>query len=262
MLKFRSALRFYSTTGREAFTGFMNQGEVPKKPEEPVVKKTYNSNEELREHPKIKPLLEPAPVPPAQYLSPFKRQLYEQVLSTNNGKFTNNQLVELNGKKYKLHLSKEEQKALEPSVYIQSYRIKSSWKKTYMFLRIFRQMPLLEAITQCHFSPKSLGRDVGEMLERGRADAVKLGMDPSELYISQIWVGKDGEDDKRVQAKGRGRAGVVTHPYVHVKAIIKNQSVKEAAAQRFKERLDRKLYTPLRNWKIKEDFTQTADYKW
>ena len=56
--------------------------------------------------------------------------------------YSPNQLIELDGKKYKLNLGKEELQVLEPSVFLQSYRIKSSTKKTYVFLRMLRGLEL------------------------------------------------------------------------------------------------------------------------
>lgn len=222
----------------------------------------YKTNKDLRAHPEIAKKLNPAAKPARDLFSPLKQQLYEQNLANNNGVFKNNQLVPLNGKLYKLSLTKDEERALEPTVYVQSYRIKGSWKKTYMFLRLFRKLGLNDAITQCHFSARRMARDIGEMLERGSKDAEKLGLDPESLVVDQIWVGKDGDDPRRLQVKGRGRTGVITSHYVHVKAILKPREVIDRRDTRTKERLDRKLWFPLTNFKIKEDYVQTADYKW
>lgn len=223
---------------------------------------TYVTNKDLRRHPEIEAKLNPAPKNVLDLLSPLKRKLYEANLAQNNGVYVNNQPITLDNKTYKLNLSRAEQVALEPSVYAQSYRIKGSWKKSYMWLRPFRRMALNDAITQCHFSARRMAKDVGEMLERASKDAVKLGMKPEELVLDQIWVGKDGGDQKRLQCKGRGRTGVITSPYVHVKAILKPQSVFDQRKEYLKKRNDRKLWFPLRNWNMREDRVQTADYKW
>lgn len=223
----------------------------------------YPTNRDLRSHPFVKGKLDPQGTTASQeLLSPLKRSLYEKVLADNGGTYKNKQFVELDGKRYRLSLSREEQRALEPTVYIQSYRIKSSWKKMFMFLRMFRQMPLFDAITQCHFSSKRYSSDIAEMLERGRQDAIKLGLEPESLVVDQIWVGKDGDDLKRLHARGRGRSGIIKHTYVHVKAVLKHKSVIDQRQQWMKERMDRKLWMQLRNWKVKEDFVQTANYKW
>jgi len=221
----------------------------------------YTTNKDLRRHPDIAAKLNPAPKLSRDLLSPLKQRLYALNVE-QNGVYKNNQVLELDGTSYRLNLSREEQKALEPSVYVQSYRIKGSWKKTYMFLRLFRKLSLPDAITQCHFSSRRMARDVGEMLTRGSKDAEKLGLDPESLTVAQIWVGKDGEDHKRLQVKGRGRTGIITSPFVHVKAILKPTYLLEQRQNRVKERLDKKLWFPLTSSKIKEDYVQTANYKW
>lgn len=232
-------------------------------PEVPMMGAKYHTNKELREHPYVKRLVNPeGQAAMDSLLSPLKRALYMKVVEKNGGRYVNKQMVEHENRTYKLNLTKEEQAALVPTVYCHSYRIKGSWKKAYMFLRMFRRMPLNEAITQCHFSAKRMAHDVGEMLERGRSDAIKLGIAPESLLVSQIWVGKEPEIRRRLDFKGRGRTGIIEHPYVHVKAILQDKSVEQQKKADFKKRLDKKVWFPLRNWKIKEDFVQTADYKW
>lgn len=254
-----AARRYQSSGGAGAFF----QDDAPARTEQQKQEEQdYKSNEDLQSHPFVREKLFPRPQKiPSEILSPLKNALYQKVVQ-DHGEYRNKQLVSHEGKTYRLSLSREEQRALEPSVYVSSYRIKSSWKKTYMFLRMFRRMALDDAITQCQFSAKRMARDVGEALERGRKDAIALGLQPERMVVEQIWVGKDGDDRKRMQSKGRGRTGVITHPYVHVKAILKDVSVFEQRQKWMKDRLDRKLWFQLRNWKIKEDFVQTADYKW
>lgn len=251
----------WQSSGTSSF--FRNPAGAGSSPDsDPSAVANYNTNKDLRSHPQIHSKLNPAPRVATDLLSPLKQALYKQNLADNNGLYKNNQIINHEGKAYRLNLSREEQRALEPSVYAQSYRIKGSWKKSYMFLRIFRKMALDDAITQCHFSPRRMAKDVGEMLERGKRDSEAMGLDSSGLIVEQIWVGKDGQDEKRLQCKGRGRTGVITSPYVHVKAILKPSYILDQRKEWAKKRLDKKLWFPLRNWKIKEDFVQTANYKW
>lgn len=257
----RAWIRHQSSTSGSLFKDLEGSSSAAEK--ESADAAVYNTNADLLNHPYIKSKMDPqGKTATEELLSPLKQILYSKVLAANNGKFVNNQTVEHEGSSYKLSLTPEQQKALIPSVYIQSYRIKSSWKKMFMFLRMYRQMGLTEAITQSHFSSRRMARDIANMLERGRDDAIKLGMNPETMHIDQIWVGKDGNDFRRIQFKGRGRTGVITHPYVHVKAILKDNQVREDRKALIKKRLDRKLWQPLRNWTIKEDDTQTPDYKW
>ncbi|SCU93063.1 LAFA_0F14488g1_1 [Lachancea sp. 'fantastica'] len=163
-------------------------------------------------------------------LSPLKKRLYEENCRINGGfykKDTPVTLTEENGQKlkYKLNLSREEIDALEPSVYVQSYRIKSSMKKATQLLRLLNGLDVKVALTQCHFSDKKIARDVAEVLSRGLQDAEKLGLQADDLYIAQLWTGSDGYWQKRIDIKARGRNGVITHPFVHVRCILKTKNV-------------------------------------
>lgn len=160
-------------------------------------------------------------------LSPLKREIYELNCRANGGFYKADTVVKLpkSNEKYKLHLNKKEIEMLEPSLYLQSYRIKSTMKKATKFLRMFRGLDLKKGITQCHFTKKGLGKEVGDLLEQGIKDAKTMGLDANDLYISQIWTGSDGSWMKRVDIKGRGRMGIISHRYIHVKCILKSKSI-------------------------------------
>lgn len=219
--------------------------------------KDFLDDPEVREisHPKAQTAVE-------KLLSPIKREVFEKMIA-DHGKYIKNQMVTLaDGRKFKLQLSKEELEVLEPSVYLQSYRIKSSVKKTYPFLRMLRQMDLKDAITQCHFSAKKVSRETGAMLERGVNQAADLGLNADDLYIEQIWVGKDGFEPKRIDFKGRGRMGIINHKYVHVKAILRRKSFKEAREASKVSKVDnKKVWQQLASRKIK-DHPLVPEYKW
>lgn len=223
---------------------------------------TKMSDQQLAQRdPEMLKLTKPeAQTAPELYLSPLKQRLYSIALKT--GGYDPNKVYELDGKKYKLKLSREELQVLEPSLYIKSYRIKGSPKKATPFLRMLREMPLKEALTQCHFSSKRMARDVGEMLNRGIKDAQKLGMNPDELYLSQIWVGKDGGNYKRLEFKARGRVGVIEHKFIHVRAIVKPKVVKDKflEAKRARE-MNRPVKHPLRSRPI-HVADEVQEYKW
>lgn len=225
-------------------------------------KQVYNTNKDLRNHPEIKKLLNPTPEKAIDLLSPLKRALYLENLRLNNNVFVNDTIITYNNQKYRLTLTKEEQRALEPSVYAQSYRIKGSWKKTFVFLRMFRRMRVYDALNQCYFSKRAMASDLADMLERAKEDAKKLDIDPDSLVIEHIWVGKDGEDRRMPDFKGRGRTGMKTSHFVHMKAILKPDWVLRQHTQEKKTRLAEKLWTPLQNKKIIEEYVQTANYKW
>lgn len=160
-------------------------------------------------------------------LSPLKRQIYELNCRKNGGFYKKDTVVKLpeTNERYKLHLTREEIETLEPSIYLQSYRIKSTMKKATKFLRMFQGMDLKKGITQCHFSKKALGKEVGDLLEHGIEDAKALGLNPNDLYIAEIWTGSDGTWMKRIDIKGRGRMGIIKHRYIHVKCILKSKQI-------------------------------------
>lgn len=157
-----------------------------------------------------------------EFLLPrVKKEFYEQQVRLNGGFYDKS----VRPKDRSLRLTNEELEVLEPSVYVKSYRVKSSMKKATQLLRLLNGLDAKKALTQCHFSDKKVARDVAELLERGINDGVKLGLDANDLYISQIWTGSDGFWQKRVEWKGRGRRGLIEHPYVHIKCILKTKSV-------------------------------------
>ncbi|QLQ79447.1 hypothetical protein HG537_0C00940 [Torulaspora globosa] len=171
---------------------------------------------------------QPEKLAPYLVLSPLKRELYLANCKIN-GFYKPDTIVSLPGskEKYKLELTRKEIEALEPSVYVKSYRIKSSMKKATVLLRLLGGLDVKKALTQCHFSKKKIAQDVAELLQRGIQDGQKLGLDPDDLYIAQIWTGSDGYWRKRVDWKARGRVGTIQHPYVHVRCILKTKSVTE-----------------------------------
>lgn len=160
-------------------------------------------------------------------LSPMKRKLYRANCEKNGGFYKKDTIVALPGssEKYKLNLSREEIEVLEPSVYVKSFRIKSSMKKATQLLRLLNGLDVKKALTQCHFSEKNIARDVAELLQRGMEDGQKLGLNTDDLYISQIWTGSDGHWAKRMEYKARGRVGIIEHPYVHVRCILKVKGI-------------------------------------
>ncbi|VVT58810.1 mitochondrial 54S ribosomal protein uL22m [Magnusiomyces paraingens] len=205
----------------------------------------------------------PKPEKPTEILlSPLKREIYEAAIA-QYGSYSPKQIITLpDGRRFKLSLTREELEFLQPSVYLTSVRIKGSYKKGTVFTRLLREMDLKQAITQCHFSKKRMARDVGEMLTRGIDHAKKLEIDPEQLYISQIWVGKEPFIQKRVHFKGRGRSGIMHHPYIHIKAILKTKQTKQEFEQAKKDRIaNRKVWQQHHNAPIKV-YRGSNQYQW
>lgn len=186
---------------------------------------TFSNDKLLEEY--ITKIQEPIKSAPEILLSDLKRSIYEANCLKNGGFYKKDTIVTLPGdnKKYRLKLSRKEIDVLEPSVYVKSYRIKSSMKKATQLLRLLNGLDVKKGLTQCHFSDKKVAREVAELLERGIKDGEKLGLKANDLYISQIWTGSDGSWQKRIDFKGRGRRGIISHPYIHVRCILKTKSV-------------------------------------
>lgn len=198
---------------------------------------------------------------PQILLSDLKQRLYDKAMSTEGG-YSKNKAIELDGKRYILDLTKKEMELLEPSVYLRSYRIKSTPKKGTVFTRLLRNMELKKAITQCHFSSKKISRDVEDVLTRGMEEAKRLELNPDELYINQIWVGKEPFIQKRIHFKGRGRMGIIEHKYIHVRVILKTKESREKFIQAKKDRMqNRKVWQQHHNAPI-HVHGGSAQYQW
>ncbi|CAN3373030.1 hypothetical protein DIURU_005345 [Diutina rugosa] len=166
-----------------------------------------------------------AQVEASKFITPLKRALFNANVAAN-GFFKNHQVVQHEGATYKVSLTEEEIDVLEPSVYVSSYRLKSSMKKATQVNRFVRGMGVKQAINQLHFNPKKMSTEVEQLLKRGLEQSEQIGLAPESMYIHALWVGSDGQWRKRLDAKGRGRTGVISHPYVHVKAVLKSEQTK------------------------------------
>lgn len=186
---------------------------------------------------KLQSFLNPKPyITTDSLLTPLKRDIYAANVK-KNGFFKNMDLVKLSdGNSYTLNLSEKQIEALEPSVYLRSWRIKASIKKTNIVLRALKNLPLKKAITQLHFMEKKVSRDLVEMLERGVKDAERMNYNVDDLYIAESWVHTDGHWMKRVDCKGRGRAGVLTFKWVSVRFLLKTSQTKRRLAYLLEKR--------------------------
>lgn len=164
-----------------------------------------------------------------KFVSPLKRRVFELNVA-QNGFFKNDTIVHDGEKAYKAKLSQEEIDILEPTVYIQSYRIKSSMKKATVVNRFVRGYNVKTAINQLHFNPKKMSTELEKLLKRGLQQAKEQGIEEDEAFIQALWVGSDGDWKKRPDIKGRGRTGIIHHPLVHLKAILKGRQTKQRLA--------------------------------
>ncbi|KAI5955239.1 mrpl22 [Candida jiufengensis] len=178
-------------------------------------------------------------------IHPLKIKLFNQVVS-ENGFFKNNQIIKNDKNQYiKFTLTNEEIDILEPSILLQSYRIKSSMKKATLVNRFVRGMDLKTAINQLHFNPKKMSTELEKLLKEGLIAAKNLNYNENGLYIARLWTGSDGKWRKRLDIKGRGRHGIIRHSYIHLKCVLKtDQTTKRLQWEKLeKERLSKpKMY--------------------
>ncbi|GME79207.1 unnamed protein product [Ambrosiozyma monospora] len=248
----------------------MQQNQLEKKTEEDDEEFTEEDYDEKAIHyvependEKLQKYLSPKPYKTVDsLLSPLKRELYLKNVK-QNGFYKNNQVIEhkKSGASYKLNLTREEIQALEPSIYLRSWRIKSSVKKVNIVLRSLKDLPLKKAITQLHFLNKKVSRDIVEMLERALDDAKKMHYDPEKLYVAESWVHTDGRWQKRVECKGRGRSGIIRHRWVSVRVLLKtDQTLKRLAYESQLRQDNKKVVSKLDAIKIRG--ISPGFYKW
>lgn len=161
-----------------------------------------------------------------KYITPMKRELFNLNVA-QNGFFKNHQFVTKDNKWYKLSLSDKEIDLLEPTIYLKSLRIKSSMKKATIVNRFVRGCNVKQAINQLHFNPKKMATELEKLLKQGLQQAKELGLEENSVYIQSLWTGSDGDWQKRLDPKSRGRMGIIRHRYIHLKVVIKSQMTKK-----------------------------------
>ncbi|GMG18286.1 unnamed protein product [[Candida] boidinii] len=99
------------------------------------------------------------------------------------------------------------------------------------------------------------------MLEKGLEDAKLMNYNPNDIYISESWVCTDGRWQRRVECKGRGRTGIITHRYVNVRFLLKtNQTLKRLEFENNKRETNKKVNCNLTKEKIRGP--AAGFYKW
>lgn len=197
-----------------------------------------------------------------KFVSPIKRRLFDLNVA-QHGFYKNNQLIvdPESNKTHQLVLTAEEIEVLEPSVYVESLRIKSSMKKATVVNRFVRGWDVKAAINQLHFNPKKMSTQLEKLLKLGLEQAEVLGLDTDSLYIHSLWTGSDGNWFKRVDPKGRGRMGIIKHPYIHLKAVLKTKQTRDRVAwEKAEARKLAKPSMPLVNEPL--NFKVRPYYKW
>ncbi|KAM9925814.1 hypothetical protein OXX59_003633 [Metschnikowia pulcherrima] len=258
--------RNFGVSGAKAASLF---GEVTQSPETPQKsEKSPEKDSSIPEHPKEDAKLQQYYMEEAQkthvtrekYISPLKRELFDLSVA-KHGFFKNGHVIQAKNKAYRLQLTQEEIEILEPSVYVESSRIKSSMKKATLVNRFVRGMDVKAAINQLHFNPKKMATELERVLKQGLEQCRKAGYNEDGLYIQALWTGSDGRWVKRPDIKGRGRTGIIEHPYVHLKAILRTKQTKDRIAwEKEQARLQAKPRSFLNNDPL--NFPVRGLYKW
>ncbi|EGW35480.1 uncharacterized protein SPAPADRAFT_69713 [Spathaspora passalidarum NRRL Y-27907] len=195
-----------------------------------------------------------------KYITPLKLELFNKVVE-EHGFYKNGQVVQHDGKTFKLNLTPKEIELLEPSVYLESTRIKSSMKKATQVNRFVRGLDVKTAINQLHFNPKKMSTELEKLLKEGLEQSTKLGLNPDGMYIHSLWTGSDGQWPWRMDFKGRGRGGIILHRYVHLKCILKSEQTKKRLAW---EKQQKQLASKPKMFLVNEplNFSVRPWYKW
>ncbi|TBU49379.1 mitochondrial 50S ribosomal protein L22 [Dichomitus squalens] len=128
---------------------------------------------------------------------------------------------------------------------------KMSHRKLNMLGRQIAGKPIDHAILQMQFSEKRASKRIKSMLVIAKSHAVKLkNLNEGRLVVAESWVTKGPNQIKRYDMKGRGRAGIKTHPHSRLHVLLKEG--KTRAELRAEDR-ERKLSKIVSAGYVRED---------
>ncbi|KAI0353534.1 ribosomal protein L22 [Trametes cingulata] len=118
---------------------------------------------------------------------------------------------------------------------------KISHRKLNMLGRQIAGKPVDSAILQMMFSEKRASKRIKSMLVVAKSHAVKLkNLDEQKLVVAESWVTKGPHQFKRFDMKGRGRAGIKTHPHSRLHVVLKEGKTRaELRAEEREKKLKR-----------------------
>ncbi|PWN44868.1 ribosomal protein L22 [Ceraceosorus guamensis] len=120
--------------------------------------------------------------------------------------------------------------------------------------------PLDFAILQMQFSKKRAAKRIKSTLALAKDHAIAKGLDGKKLVVAEAWVNKH-RTLKRLEIKGRGRAGVRKHKYCRLHIILREGLLQSEKDEKKLKEVRRQAYSigtggvsptnaPLRNqWK-------------
>ncbi|KAI9637284.1 putative 50S ribosomal protein L22 [Dioszegia hungarica] len=92
-------------------------------------------------------------------------------------------------------------------------------------------LPIDEAIVQMQFSEKRASSWIKSTLCLARDHALDKGLERGRLIVAESWTSK-GPKIKRVDIKGRGRAGIKYHPLARLHVLLKEGKTRSEKDQR------------------------------
>ncbi|KAH9812310.1 hypothetical protein DFH28DRAFT_1084475 [Melampsora americana] len=119
------------------------------------------------------------------------------------------------------------------------------------------QMTVDEAALQLKFSHKAVVSKVLSLILEAGDQAVRRGMKPEKLIVSQAWVIK-GFHTTELQVRARGRYGQITHPTAKLCVILKESEPKSQLNQKAlykaaQKQVKQKGIIPGASWRLPAD---------
>ncbi|KAJ2352215.1 39S ribosomal protein L22, mitochondrial [Coemansia sp. RSA 2618] len=94
-------------------------------------------------------------------------------------------------------------------------------------------MPITEAIRQMDFSAKKASARVRSALVWGRKNAIfQKQMNPDDMFLKLVRVGKGPKFPKKIDYKGRGRFGIIRKPKAHMRFVVWEKQADERPVAR------------------------------
>ncbi|DAZ99977.1 TPA: hypothetical protein N0F65_001981 [Lagenidium giganteum] len=111
--------------------------------------------------------------------------------------------------------------------------VRISGQKLSLIARQVRGLPATDALLQMQFSPKRKAEIVKKTLQNAvnLAD-IKYNIEPENLQVAECFVTK-GTYLKRLRIMGRGRSGIMHHPYSHLTVVLREFDPSKKPLNRF-----------------------------
>ncbi|KAJ2227355.1 39S ribosomal protein L22, mitochondrial, partial [Coemansia sp. RSA 1797] len=110
-------------------------------------------------------------------------------------------------------------------------------RKLRMLANQITKLPISEAIRQMDFSAKRASARVRSALVWARKNAIfQKQMNPDNMYLKLVRVGKGPKFPKKVDYKGRGRFGIIRKPKAHMKFVVWEKQEEKPVARDVVER--------------------------